>query len=154
MVFGFCSHMADARLADLLAEQATARRRAEQIAQSLSAIQAGRPETARLSSSASALRTMELKLLERQMDLNMEIDKVRAEIEAAAPPVSAFAPLSAPESGSAPSTQQRKKQLTMANWVLVKDSEDSLVMMIPKLQCPLAHSLTSLVCPDCGSTIR
>jgi len=48
MVFGFCSHMADARLADLLAEQATARRRAEQIAQSLSAIQAGRPETARL----------------------------------------------------------------------------------------------------------
>ena len=92
---------------------------------------------------------MELELLERQMDLNMEIDKVRAEIEAAAPSVSAFAPLSAPESGSAPSTQQRKKQLTMANWVFVKDSEDSLMMT--KLQGPLAISLTSLVCPDCGS---
>jgi len=98
---------------------------------------------------------MDLKLLERQMDLNMEIDKVRAEIEAAAPPVSASAAWSAPAaSDAAPSTQQRKKQLTMANWVLVKDSEDSLVMMIPKLQCPLAHSLTSLVCPGCGATIR
>jgi len=87
------------------------------------------------------------------MDLSMEIDKVRAEIEAAAPPVSASAAMSAPAaSGAGPSTQQRKKQLTMANWVLVKDSEDSLVMT--KLQGPLAHSLTSLVCPDCGSTIR
>jgi len=136
------------KLAEAREELAEQHAQARAITQSLNALQGGKPETAYIKATKDKLLKMEDKVCEKQLQLSVEIERLEGtQLSASASDLPGPA-LAATSPSAAGSTKEppRKTQRTLANWVLVKSSEDSLVFK--KLDDPLL--IASHPCPVCS----
>jgi len=124
---------------------------ARAITQSLNALQAGRPDDAPIQLRKDKLLEMESTAGAKQLELLIEIERLEGAQLSASDSGSPGPALAATSAHAAETNKEppRKTQRTLANWLLMRPSEDSLVFK--KLDGPLLIASTLRPCPGCGS---